>query len=132
MWALLALAALAADPGVVVVARKGSPAAALGPDVLARLYSGGRSDTRVRLVDYGADVPVRDAFYEAVTGRDGRQMHAFWMQFVFSGSGRGPAWVRDAADMTALLREDGDAVGYLWETEVPGDLVVLWHVSATP
>lgn len=134
--ALLAGAVLFARPAwaggaVVVVAKRGSPMANLADADIKKLFSGGTVPAagRAKLVDYGVDVPVRDDFYKKVTGRDGGQMHSFWVQFVFSGSGRGPVWVRNAAEMAGILKQDEHALGYMWESEVPAELEVLWRLN---
>lgn len=124
--------AQAADP-VVVAVRRGSELAGLGEADLKRLYAGGTlaSAARVRLYDYGSDLPIRDAFYRVVTGRSGRQMHAFWVQYLFSGAGRGPTWVSTEAEMVAALAGDKSGVGYLRESALGADLEVLWRLSGT-
>lgn len=116
---------------IAVVTRKGSPFADLADADLKKLFTGGAvaGAGKAKLVDYGVDVPVRDDFYRTVTGRDGRQMHSFWVQFVFSGSGRGPIWVKDAREMTSILKDDEFAIGYMWENEVPAELEVVWRLT---
>lgn len=130
--AVVALPSSSAEAGntICVVARKGSALAKLTEADVKKLYTGGSTSAgaKARLHDYGVDLPIRDGFYKTLTGRDGNQMHSFWVQFVFAGNGRGPVWVRDGRDMVSALTGDEWALGYLYEAELTGDLEVVWRL----
>lgn len=121
-----------APASIVVIAQKGSPASTLTAADVKRLYSGGRAvhpaASALRPLDYSTDLAIRDPYYLALTGRDGRQMRSFWAQLVLSGGGRGPTCYPSAAAIVREILSDPRAIGYVWDNEVPAELAVVLTV----
>jgi hypothetical protein len=67
--------------------------------------------TPVRVLD-SADPVQREQFYQAVAGRSGTQMHAYWSRMVFSGAGRPPPQF-DTLGLLAQVRGDTTAMAYV-------------------
>ncbi len=141
LFGVLAVAAMGLGPtagpafagnSIAVVALASSPLANLTEADVRKAYSGGAvaAAPNLRLHDYSSDIAIRDVFYGAVTRRDGTQMHAFWVQYVFSGSGRGPAWAQGSTDMLAAVVAMPNAIGFVWENEVTPNLKVIARIPS--
>ena len=75
-------------------------------------------------LDLPEDSDVRTDFYKQVTGRDTRQMRAYWTQMIFTGRGAPPRTVTQA-DLVSKLMSSPAFVGYLPSGADTSNLKVL-------
>ena len=64
-------------------------------------------------VDQDDDAPVRDAFSQAVHGRSGKAMAAYWQQQIFSGKDFPPEQKDSDDEVLAYIARTPGAVGYV-------------------
>lgn len=57
--------------------------------------------------------PTRDSFYRAFAGRSAAQVKAHWSKILFTGRGRPPAEVADAAEAKQRVSRDAQAIAYI-------------------
>ena len=92
------------------------------------LYSGRtgalRNGTPVRLLDQPPG-PLRDAFYEALIRKNPLQTRAHWSRMVFSGRARPPQQMPGNVGISAAVRSDPNAIGYLPADQVPEGVRIL-------
>lgn len=67
----------------------------------------------------------RDAFHNAVTGRSGAQLNAFWSQQVFTGKGQPPQEVGTEAAMKSSVASTPGSIGYIDSAQVDGSVKVI-------
>lgn len=124
-----ATAQAAAPDTVVVVVSADSPVEEIPRLHLADIYLGRTS----RFPDGDPAVPIdlapgseaREAFYETYLGRSPAEIKAHWSKVVFTGRGRPPRDVPDAAAMKEAVAGNPRAVGYLPRRAVDGTVRVV-------
>src|SRR5574337_240599 len=134
---LLVLAALLgaaraamADP--VLVSGRGSPIAQLSREQAERLYLGRLTVLPDGVVANPVDMPagpLRDQFYQRLTGKNPNQIRAYWSRLVFAGRAAPPREVASPAEVRALVAKHPDLVGYLPEGEVDASVRVLLRIE---
>lgn len=134
---LLALCALlsmaqAALADLVLVSGRASPIVQLTREQAERLYLG-----RLGALPDGAPVnpldlpagPLRDQFYQRLTGKNPNQIRAYWSRLVFAGRAAPPREAASPAEVRSLVAKYPDLVGYLPESEVDGSVRILLRVD---
>ncbi len=76
----------------------------------------------IELVDGSAG---RLAFHEVATGRSESQLQSAWSRLVFTGKAEAPVQVADYAGVIAEVTSNADAIGYVDESALTGDVKVL-------
>jgi hypothetical protein len=69
--------------------------------------------------------PVKAAFYQKVSGRDLTQVKATWARLVFTGRGRPPKELRDAAAVKKEVASDPRAIAYIYKSDVDSSVKVV-------
>ncbi|MDP8983567.1 MAG: hypothetical protein M3N97_00730 [Pseudomonadota bacterium] len=114
-------ASLAAAADVVVI--MAPAAAAMSKTQVANVYLGRSTDfTPVDLPESNA---VRDAFYKKVADRDAAQVKAVWTRIVFTGQGKPPKELPDAAAVKKAVAADPKAIGYIDKSEVDASVKIV-------
>lgn len=137
MGRCLLLLALLGGPGLawadlVLVCGRGSPIVQLNREQAERLYLG-----RLAALPEGATVhpvdlpagPLRDQFYQKLTGKNPNQIRAYWSRQVFAGRAVPPREADNPAELRALVASHPDLVGYLPESDVDGSVRVLLKIE---
>ena len=116
----LALSRADATDVVVVMA---PTAAAVSKDRVANVYLGRSTDfTPVDLPESSA---VRDAFYKKAADRDAAQVKAVWTRIIFTGQGKPPKELPDAAAVKKAVAADPKAIGYIDKSEVDASVKIV-------
>ncbi|MFA0310151.1 phosphate ABC transporter substrate-binding protein [Vibrio splendidus] len=76
----------------------------------------------VELVDGAAG---RIAFHEIATGRSESQLQSAWARLVFTGKAEAPIQVADYSAVIDQVASNANAIGYVDETALTGDVKVL-------
>jgi len=118
---VLALTATTHADEIVVV--MGAGAAALTMDQVARIYLG--RNNNLTPIDLPESNPLRAAFYKKATDRDPPQIKAQWSRLTFTGQGRPPKELPDAAAIKKAVAADRKAVGYIDKADVDASVKVV-------
>ena len=116
----LALPAMAQSVAVIV-----NPANASAPSAeqIANIFLGKSSE--LTGVDLPDSHPVRSAFYQKVTGKDGAQLKAYWAKLVFTGKAQPLKEVASDADVKKFVASNPTAIGYIDKSAVDGSVKVV-------
>jgi hypothetical protein len=109
------LLAVAAHADVLVVTSAASPLSSLSSDQIQQVFTGKLHEIQGQALtplDLPEDNATRSDFYKQVTGRDTRQMRAYWTQLIFTGRGAPPRTVTQS-DLLSKLKANANFVGYL-------------------
>ncbi|WP_148864528.1 substrate-binding domain-containing protein [Marinobacter fonticola] len=68
---------------------------------------------------------TRETFHEAVTGRSGAQLKAFWSQQVFTGKGQPPQEIGTEAAMKSSVASTPGSIGYIDSAQVDDSVKVI-------
>ena len=124
------LAGSAAADTVVVCARH-SPIAALSRNEAEQLYLGRTRELSggiaVTLVDLPAG-PVRDDFYQTLTGKNPSQIRAYWSRLVFTGRALPPREAASAAEALSWVDANPDFIAYVPAEDAGAAVRVLLHL----
>lgn len=121
------LLAVAAHADVLVVTSAASPLSSLSSDQIQQVFTGKLHEIQGQTLtplDLPEDNATRSDFYKQVTGRDTRQMRAYWTQLIFTGRGAPPRTVTQS-DLLSKLKADATFVGYLPASADTNGLKVL-------
>ena len=115
--AMLALSLGAAHAEVIVVVSAKSGASAISAEQAADIFMG-KVNTLPGAgaavpVDQGEASPVREEFYQKVTGKSTTQVKAYWAKQIFTGKGQPPKEVGDSASVKALVAGNPNLIGYI-------------------
>jgi ABC-type phosphate transport system substrate-binding protein len=117
-----ALAASLADAGdIVVVMAPG--AAALSKDQVGNVYLGRSTDFAP--IDLPESSPVREAFYKKAADRDAAQVKAVWARITFTGQGKPPKEMPDAAAVKKAVAADPKAIGYIDKADADASVKIV-------
>lgn len=119
--AALALTAAANAGDVVVVMAAG--ATAPSKDVIANVYLG--RSTELKPMDLPESNPARQYFYKKATDRDAAQVKAVWSRITFTGQGKPPKELADAAAVKKAVAADPKAIGYILKADVDSTVKVI-------
>ncbi len=115
-------AASAANAGDVVVVMAAG-AAAPSKDVIANVYLG--RSTELKPLDLPESSPARQYFYKKATDRDAAQVKAVWSRITFTGQGKPPKELVDAAAVKKAVAADPKAIGYILKADVDSTVKVI-------
>jgi hypothetical protein len=114
-------AGIAAAGDVVVVMAAGSPSPT--KEQIANVYLG--RSTELKPLDLPESSPARQYFYKKATDRDAAQVKAVWSRIVFTGQGKPPKELADAAAVKKAVAADPKAVGYILKSDVDSTVKVI-------
>jgi hypothetical protein len=102
---------------IVLVSARAGGIAELDRETAAQLYLGpphraARRTQCVRLLDLPAG-PLRDQFYERLTGKNPSQIRAYWSRMVFTGRAHPPHEATDVDDALRRVLADPNALAYV-------------------
>ena len=128
--ALLTSAASAtARAEVVVIGNKAGPVSTMTEKQVNDIYLGKVANlpdgSPVEFVDLPPDHPVRDEFYEKVTGKDAAQIKAYWAKRVFTGKGTPPETKPSENAVVQWVSGGSGRIGYVSAGAVDGSVRVL-------
>ena len=69
--------------------------------------------SQVLVIDQDESSTVREAFYNAVAGKNPSQMNAYWSNLIFTGKGQPPKAVFDDGEVLDLIRGNKNTIGYI-------------------
>lgn len=125
---VLAASAKTQAADVMLVTSATSDITSLSREEASQLYLGRRTmlndGTPVTLFDLPSG-PVRDRFYELLTGKNPNQIRAYWSRQVFTGRALPPREAKSSADLPILLSNDPASVGYLPNGPIGPELRIL-------
>jgi hypothetical protein len=119
--AVLSCGSLArADDIVMVMA---PTATAVTKDQVANLYLG--RSTGFTPLDLPESSPIRAVFYRKATDRDSAQVKSVWSRIVFTGQGKPPKEMPDAAAVKKAVAADSKAIGYIAKSDVDASVKIV-------
>src|SRR5581483_1193252 len=128
---LAAAPAPAAELAAVVSAK-----AAVSPLTAAQLADiyFGRSNrfpdvTPAQPCDLAEGSPLRDEFYNRVTGKSAAQVKAYWSKMIFTGRGRPPREVASSQEAKRLVVENPGVVCYIDRGLVDSSVTVVLDIG---
>lgn len=114
--------------GMVVIGNNAGVDALSKGDV-KKLFMGKKTKlangSKARIVELADGSEGRLAFHEVATGRSESQLQSAWSRLVFTGKAEAPIQVADYAGVIAEVSGNADAIGYVDESAVTGDVKVL-------
>jgi hypothetical protein len=119
--AAVSLVSIANAGGVVVV----MAAEAIPPskEQIANVYLGRSNE--LKPLDLPESNPVRQFFYKKATDRDAAQVKAVWSRITFTGQGKPPKELADAAAVKKAVAADPKAIGYILKSDVDASVKVI-------
>jgi hypothetical protein len=112
-------AAYAGDVVVVMAAGATAPS----KDVIANVYLGRSNE--LKPLDLPESSPARQYFYKKATDRDAAQVKAVWSRITFTGQGKPPKELADAAAVKKAVAADPKAIGYILKSDVDTTVKVI-------
>jgi ABC-type phosphate transport system substrate-binding protein len=74
--------------------------------------------------------PTVDSFNSTFLERNTSQVTAYWSKLVFTGKGTPPREIDSVADMIQLVSTNRNAIGYVDEKDLVGDVKVLFTIPS--
>lgn len=125
---LMALPAIAVRAETVVIANARNADISLTIEQLKKIYLGKvthlPNGSSVQPVDQ-PDGPQREAFYQAVIGKDSMQIDLYRSKQLFTGQGQPPIATNSAEEVIKLVTQHPDMIGYVDKALVTGDNVIV-------
>jgi hypothetical protein len=110
-----------------MVAVMGPVAVPLTKDQVADVFLG--RSTQLKPVDLPESSVDREDFYKKATGRDGAQVRAVWARLIFTGRGKLPKELPDAAAVKKAVAADPNLVGYIQKSDVDASVRVVFSLN---
>jgi len=80
---------------------------------------------KVKIIELADGDAGRIAFHAATTGRSEAQLQSAWSRLVFTGKAEAPMQVANDAAVIQAVSASSNAIGYINESAVTGDVKVL-------
>lgn len=80
---------------------------------------------RAKIIELVDGDPGRIEFHKAATGRSEAQLQSAWSRLVFTGKAEAPTQVANDAEVVKAVSAEPNAIGYVNEASVTGDVKVL-------
>lgn len=120
---------------VFVVAAASGPLQAISPKELQALYMGKRQELgdgqRVQATDLPREHPLRERFYNQLTGMSVAQVNSHWSRLLFSGRSTPPTPLSNEEAMLNYLLRTPAALGYT-ANPPPSGLKVVMVLKTSP
>ena len=82
--------------------------------------------TKAQIVELTDGSEGRLAFHEVATGRSESQLQSAWSRLVFTGKAEAPIQVVDYSEAITTVASKTNAIGYVDESALTGDVKVLF------
>jgi hypothetical protein len=119
--AAASLVSIAHAGDIVVV--MGAGATPPTKEQIANTYLGRSHD--LKPLDLPESNPARQYFYKKATDRDVAQVKAVWARITFTGLGKPPKELADAAAVKKAVAADPKAIGYIVKSDVDSTVQVI-------
>jgi hypothetical protein len=119
--AAVSLVSIASAGDVVVVMAAGATPPT--KDQIANVYLG--RSTELKPLDLPESNAARQYFYKKATDRDAAQVKAVWSRITFTGQGKPPKELADAAAVKKAVAADPKAIGYILKSDVDSTVKVI-------
>lgn len=70
--------------------------------------------------------PLREYFYQAISGKSPKQLYAYWTTLVFTGKGKPPLAVSNSGELIQKLQNSPGAITYIAAEHVTDDMQVVF------
>jgi hypothetical protein len=110
-----------------MVAVMGPAAVPLTKDQVADVFLG--RSTQLKPVDLLESSVDREDFYKKATGRDMAQVRAVWARLIFTGRGKLPKELPDAAAVKKAVAADPNLVGYIQKSDIDASVKVVFSLN---
>ncbi|GLQ96376.1 phosphate ABC transporter substrate-binding protein [Dyella mobilis] len=125
----LAAGAMPAFAGIAVVVAAGSSAPSMSKDQVSELYLGKSSafpgGGSAKLYDLPESNPVREQFYQKLSGKSASQVKAVWSRLIFSGKALPPKELGSDAEVKKAVASGGTSIGYIDSSAVDSSVKVV-------
>jgi hypothetical protein len=129
LFILLLIMSAFAQAETAVVVSKDSPISTLESQYIANIflaktnrYPNGEKARPVELQDES----LRKLFYQHISGKSSKQLHAYWTTLVFTGKGKPPKGIRNNADLQKILLEHPGTISYIPLERVTEKMKVIY------
>jgi hypothetical protein len=115
----------------VVVCAQHSPITSLSREEAEQVYLGRTRELTDGIAVTPVDLPigpVRDHFYQTLTGKNPSQIRAYWSRLVFTGRALPPREATSAAEALAWLDANPSFIAYVPGAEAGEAVRVLLHL----
>lgn len=103
--------------GMLVIVHASNPLTTLNQKQVVDLFMGRVSSfpggAPARAYDWDAGIPVRERFYQSLTGKNEAQVDAYWATLVFAGRMSPPKQFPSAEAIIAAVAKDPSAIAYV-------------------
>lgn len=116
---------------VVVIAGSGSGVGPMSKQQVADLFLGRAtslpSGGSAQLIDQPDASPLRDAFYNSVTGKSAAQVKSTWAKLSFTGKGTPPKTGSGNDDIKKQVASNKGMLGYIDKGAVDGSVKIVFE-----
>ena len=103
--------------GFKVIVNASNPTAEMSRKLLGRVFLKKQqkwpSGFAITVVDQNFDAPARQAFSNAVLGKEPSAVEAYWTKLIFSGMGSPPLKLASDAEVMAFVGNNVGSIGYV-------------------
>lgn len=126
---LLVMSACMSANAAVVVIGNAQGVDSLSADAVKQLYLGKGQQlpngAKAELLELPEGSGERVEFHGKTTGRSDAQLQSNWSRLVFTGKATAPVVMADSAAMINAVKSSPNAIGYIDEAALTGDVKVL-------
>ncbi|MBV8467234.1 MAG: phosphate ABC transporter substrate-binding protein [Burkholderiales bacterium] len=130
LLAVLLLGSVCAHADIVVVVSAKSAVTSLTQDQVADIFMGRAAafpgGGAAVPVDQREGSPVRNDFYEAISGKALPQMKAYWARMLFTGRGQPPVEVGDSGEVKHLVAGNSKLIAYIDRAALDNSVKVVF------
>jgi ABC-type phosphate transport system substrate-binding protein len=127
--AALLLGSVCAHADIVVVVSAKSTVSSLTQDQVADIFMGRAASfpggSTAAPVDQREGSPMRNDFYEAISGKALPQMKAYWARMLFTGRGQPPVESGDSAEVKHMVAGNTRLIAYIDRAAVDSSVKVV-------
>jgi ABC-type phosphate transport system substrate-binding protein len=122
---------LVSSSELVLVVHKDNPTTTLTRSQVIDLYMGKYvafpDGSKAVPVDIQDDLETRGEFYDSLVGMPLARVNAYWSKVKFSGRARPPTQQKDEKAILAFVLKTQNAIAYVHETSLTGDVKVVYR-----
>jgi ABC-type phosphate transport system substrate-binding protein len=133
-WGVLLLfITLSVQADMVVIVAEDNPVSSLSRKQVVDLFMGRKAefpDGKLSTpIDLAAGSPLRQRFYQSLTGKSEAQVDAYWAQLVFAGRMKPPPQLESAEAVLRAVRSDRSAIGFIERSALAAGVKVVLDVE---
>jgi len=116
IYILLFSLALAANAEIAVVVSKDSSISTMNKREISQIFL---SKTRrlpngdMAVTVESDEQQVQNEFYEEISGKNQKQLKAYWTTLIFTGKGQPPRKLKESKDVLEFVEKNPNAIGYV-------------------